>query len=597
MLFPQDSETREIKDLCGVWQFKADARGEGWSQEWFARPLAGAIPMPVPASYNDITQERSLRDHIGDVWYERSFFVPSAWQGRRVMLHFASATHKATAWVNGKKAAEHQGGYLPFQGEVTQAVRYGAENRLTVVVNNVLDWTTIPPGNVRTFADPQHPEGHTRQEYFHDFFNYAGIHRPVRLLCLPKVYISGMAVVTDIRGSDGVVTFSVETDGGAADLRVGLLDAEGREVAAGAGAQGSLKVANARLWEPGSPYLYTLVVQARGPGGALLDLYRLPVGIRTVKVTDKQFLINGKPFYFRGFGKHEDMDIKGKGLDEALMVKDYNLLQWIGANSFRTSHYPYAEEMLDLADRLGVAVISESAAVGMKGGQFFFSKDLTGELGKSMDRRLENHLQEMRELVIRDRNHPCVVMWSVANEPDTKVEGCEYYFKKVIDLTRQLDPTRPVTLIECLWPHQSRVSEFVDVISTNNYFAWYGDQGHPEVIPRGLDWLLRGWHDRFKRPVFLTEFGADTIAGFHADPPVMWSEEYQCEIMERHHETLDKLDFVIGEHVWNFADFMTAQGTGRAMGNRKGIFTRQRQPKAAAFVLRRRWQAMAARGK
>jgi beta-glucuronidase len=595
MLYPRESETREVKNLSGIWAFKPDKDGQGRAQQWHACPLTGAIPMPVPASYNDITQDVSLRDHIGDVWYERAFFVPAGWQGRRVLLRFGSATHRATAWVNGVQVAEHVGGYLPFAADVTSIVRYGGDNRVTVAVGNILDWTTLPPGDVRTFKDPQHPPGHRTQEYFHDFFNYAGIHRPVRLLCLPQVYISDLTVATDIRARDGVVNYAVFCDGDAAEIRVRLLDQEGKEAAQGGGLRGALTVKNAHLWEPGNAYLYTLVVEALDKNGARLDVDRLPVGIRTVKVAEKQFLINGKPFHFRGFGKHEDMDVKGKGLDEALVVKDFNLLQWIGANSFRTSHYPYAEEVLNLADQLGVAVISESASVGMKGGQAFFTTDLTADLGKTMEARLQNHLQEMRELVARDKNHPCVVMWSVSNEPDTKAEGADYYFKQVIELTRQLDPTRPVTVVECLWPHQSRVAQYVDVICDNNYFAWYGDSGHPEVIPHGLEWLLREWHAKFKKPVLLTEFGADTIAGFHADPPQMWSEEYQCEVLRRYHEVLDKLDFVIGEHVWNFADFMTKQGAGRVIGNRKGVFTRQRQPKAAAFVLRERWLKMAER--
>jgi beta-glucuronidase len=119
----------------------------------------------------------------------------------------------------------------------------------------------------------------------------------------------------------------------------------------------------------------------------------------------------------------------------------------------------------------------------------------------------------------------------------------------------------------------------------------YGDGGHTEVVRHNLTWLLNEWFKTFGKPVLVTEFGADTIAGFHEDPPVVWSEEYQCELLEEHLRVFESLDFVIGEHVWNFADFMTRQGTGRAVGNRKGVFTRQRKPKAAAFLLRRCWSS------
>nr|WP_211205045.1 glycoside hydrolase family 2 TIM barrel-domain containing protein [Halobacteroides halobius] len=100
---------------------------------------------------------------------------------------------------------------------------------------------------------------------------------------------------------------------------------------------------------------------------------------------------------------------------------------------------------------------------------------------------------------------------------------------------------------------------------------------------------LRNWREHFKKPLIMSEYGADTIAGFHQDPPVMFSEEYQCELLKRYHNIFDKLDFVIGEHVWNFADFATKQGVTRVLGNKKGVFTRQRQPKSAAHLLKERW--------
>jgi beta-glucuronidase len=242
-----------------------------------------------------------------------------------------------------------------------------------------------------------------------------------------------------------------------------------------------------------------------------------------------------------------------------------------------------------LADREGIVVIGESPAVGMKGGQPFFAAELGSQLAAGIAERLAHHLQVMREMIRRDKNHPCIVMWSVANEPDTKQDGCDAYFKAVFEETRRLDPTRPATLTECLWPHQSKASQFADVICYNTYVSWYGDPGRPEVIPYHLETILRGWHTRFKKPVLVTEYGADTIPGLHAEPAVMWSEEYQCELLRRYHEVHDRLEFVIGEQVWNFADFMTKQGTGRVYGNRKGVLTRARQPKMAAHLLRARW--------
>ncbi len=585
MLFPRDTETREVRDLSGIWNFRRDAKNEGRRKKWFARPLAGARPMPVPASYNDITQDAALRDHIGDVWYEREFVVPASWKGRRVVLRVGAAAHKAVVYVNGTEVTAHKGGYLPFEADVSDTVTYGAANRLTIVVDNILDFSTLPPGWLTERNDPRHPKGYRAQDYQFDFFNYAGLHRPVRLYATPKRHVDDLTITTDVKGDEGRVRYEVKTQGGRADVRVRLEDARGRTVAKGKGRAGTLSVAKARLWQPGKPYLYTLVTELVGTGGDVVDVYRLLVGLRTVKVRGNRFLINGKPFYFKGFGKHEDMDIKGKGLDEALNVKDANLLEWIGANSFRTSHYPYAEEMMDLADRLGLVVIDEAPAVGMN----FRRPEGTFVEGVLDDRLLDHHLDVMRELVARDKNHPSVVMWSVSNEPRTAEAGAGRYFKRVIDLTRRLDPTRPVTLVECLWPDQTKASQYVDVICINEYAAWYGDHGHTEVVPTTLQWLLGEWYKGFKKPIIVTEFGADTMAGLHLDPPAMWSEEYQVEIMRTHTEAFDRLPYVIGEHVWNFADFMTKQGAGRVDGNKKGVFTRRRQPKMAAHWLRERW--------
>jgi beta-glucuronidase len=586
MLLPRDSETREVRDLGGIWSFRTDEQGRGVEAGW---PAEGLEPptreMPVPSSYNDVTQEAAIRDLVGTAWYERSFFVPAGWEGRRIVLRFGSATHHATVWVNGTEAARHRGGFLPFEADVTAVVRCGEPNRVTVAVNNELDWTTLPTGELRTYDDAMHPEGFRKQEIHFDFFNYAGLHRPVKLLATPKTYVDDVTVLTDIEGEDGVVRYDVRVAGGDAAVRVRLLDADGYEVAAADGADDQLRVADAELWRPGRAYLYTLEIQALVDGG-VADIYRLPVGIRTVEVDGSRFLINGEPFYFRGFGKHEDADVRGRGYDDVITCKDFNLLEWIGANSFRTSHYPYAEEILEMADRRGVAVIAEAPAVGMN---FFdpnrpvFSDERVGPA------TLEHHLAVLREMIARDKNHPSVVVWLVANEPAAGEDAATDYFEPVAAEVRRLDPTRPVTVVNVPDFERCRIGHLFDVICVNSYYSWYFDPGHLELIETQLLRELRGWHEKYHKPVVVTEYGADAVAGLHEDPPRMFTEEYQCEFLRRYHAVFDRLDFVVGEHVWNFADFMTKQGVKRVVGNRKGVFTRQRQPKAAAHLLRERW--------
>lgn len=590
MLFPKDTQTREVKDLSGVWRFKADRLNEGRERKWYEAPLQDTVPMPVPASYNDITQDAAVRDHIGDVWYEHTFTVPRSWSGDRIVLRVGSACHHAVVWVNGREAAAHKGGFLPFEADLSELVVCGGENRVTIVVNNVLTWQTLPPGRIKVFDDPKHPEGYRIQEYFHDFYNYAGLHRPVKLYRTPTVYIRDVTVTTDLEEDTGLVGYKVDVNGAGADVRVRLVDEEGRVAASGSGAQGVLRVEKARLWKPLQAYLYTLHVELEGQDGEPVDHYMLDVGIRTVKVEGDRFLINGEPFYFKGFGKHEDSDIRGKGLDHAINVKDFNLLKWLNANSFRTSHYPYAEEILDLADREGIVVIGEAPAVGFT---FFNYNDKVYAPDKANEETLAHHLDVLNEMIARDKNRPSIVMWSVANEAATFQEEAVPYFKEVSDTARRLDPTRPVTIVQWSLPDKCKVAQFFDVICVNRYYSWYADPGCLDLVEHQVEWELTGWHRGFNKPVIMSEYGADAIAGFHQDPPVMFTEEYQCEMLERYHKVFDRLDFVIGEHVWAFADFATKQGTTRINGNKKGVFTRQRQPKAAAHMLRKRWEQSA----
>lgn len=414
----------------------------------------------------------------------------------------------------------------------------------------------------------------------------------------PQRYIDDITVRTDIEGTTGLIYYKIQDeisqedsrrhdkDGLTTNLQVRLLDVNGVEVGSCRGAVGTIAVPDAHFWEPGAPYLYSFVAQLVDSRNTIVDEYPLPVGIRTVHVSEQGFFINNKRFYFQGFGKHEDSDIRGKGLDTVLNIKDFNLLKWIGANSFRTSHYPYAEEIMELADQLGVVVIDEAPAVGLNmwdRNQAVFVPDRIG------DALLKTHIQQLRELVQRDKNHPCVVMWSVANEAATYESGARPYFSRIAEAMRQLDVTRPMAIVEYTLPDESNVADLFDVVCLNRYLGWYTDSGNVEVIEKQLEEDLRRWYERFGKPILITEYGADTVTGFHQDPPVLFTEEFQCEFLTRYHRVFDRLDFVIGEQVWNFADFATKQSPTRVFGNRKGIFTRQRQPKAAAYLLRSRW--------
>ena len=589
MLRPSDTATRERKSLTGLWRFRLDPTGEGRSAGWFRGPLPEAGEMAVPASYNDISVDATTRDHVGEAWYQTTVQVPRGWDRQRVVLHVETATHRATVWVDDVEVVSHEGGYTPFEADVTGRARPGSEARITVAVDNTLTFQTVPPGVVLDT-----PEG-KRQKYWHDFFNYSGIHRPVWLYSTAPAHLTDLTVVTGLDGADGTVEYRTETDGAAgAEVRVVLRDADGREVATGSGASGALRVPDVHRWAPGDGYLYDLEVQLVNGTGTLLDSYHQSVGVRTVEVRGTEFLVNGEPVHFTGFGMHEDHATLGKAHNDALMLRDFALLEWIGANSFRTSHYPYSQDVLDHADRHGILVIDETAAVGMNmglGGGIFGTQGYTTFSPETINERTrEVHGQAIRELVARDKNHPSVVLWSIANEPESETEGAERYFEPLFTLTRELDPTRPVGFVNVmLAPHgKCRVSQFGDVLMLNRYYGWYVDTGDLDAAERAWEEELRAWAGEGK-PIIITEYGADTYPGLHTLPPTPWTEEYQVAYLDMNHRVFDRIDAVVGEQVWNFADFATTSGIMRVGGNKKGVFTRDRQPKAAAWALRRRW--------
>jgi beta-glucuronidase len=594
MLRPKDTQTRERKSLNGLWSFALDPEGAGRVARWWRGTLPGAREMAVPASFNDIAADAAVRDYFGDIWYQTTVRVPRGWDGERIVLHFESATHRATVWVDDTEVVSHEGGYTPFEADITDHVQAGHQVRVTVLVNNTLSFQSIPPGVIEDT-----PAG-KRQRYWHDFFNYAGVHRTVWLYSTPRRYVSDVTVVTGLDGSTGTVQYTAVMDGpeGRADdaeheVTVTLRDADGIQVASGAGATGTLSVSNVHKWGPGDGYLYDLEI-ALTSGGGTVDSYHQSVGIRTVEVDGIRFLINGEPFYFTGFGKHEDISVLGKGHSDAYMVHDFELLKWIGANSFRTSHYPYSEDVLDYADRQGIVLIDETAAVGLNmglGGGIFGGQGYTTFSPETInDQTQQVHAQAIRELIARDKNHPSVVLWSIANEPESDTGAAEDYFRPLFDVAREADPTRPVGFVNVmLAPHgRCRVSQFGDVLMLNRYYGWYVNTGDLDAAELAWDQELRGWASEGK-PIIITEYGADTLPGLHSVTPQPWSEEYQVAYLDMNHRVFDRVDAVVGEQMWNFADFATTSGIMRVGGNKKGAFTRDRQPKAAAFALRQRW--------
>lgn len=587
MLYPTMTETRNVIDLSGIWSFKLiEYKGE----YDVTTEIDTDLQMAVPGSYNDQGVVSSIRNHVGKVVYETTFTIPNVLQQERQVLRFGSATHEAEVFVNGQKVVSHRGGFLPFEVEINDVVQKG-KNRLTVIVNNILDDSTLPVGNFKEVKDSKGNIKAVNEPNF-DFFNYAGLHRPVKIYTTPKEhYIEDIVIVPHVDGQNAQVEYTVKASGNQS-IQVDIVDQEGHIVASENGAESTVEIENIHLWQPGDGYQYTLAVSIKADD-EVIDYYEEPFGVRSIEVKNGQFLINGEPFYFKGFGKHEDTYYHGRGLNEVSNIQDLNLMKWIGANSFRTSHYPYSEEMMRLADEQGVVVIDETTAVGV---HLNFSAALDGSQNTDTWKKIrtkEDHEQVIKELIARDKNLACVVMWSIANEPDSASLGAKEYFEPLVNLAKELDPqNRPCTIVTLLnsLPDVCQVQDLVDVICLNRYYGWYVQSGDLEAAKEALRQELDGWLEKQPdKPIMFTEYGADTVVGLHAIDDIMFTEEYQVKYYEANHEIIDQCPNFVGEQVWNFVDFETSNGVIRVQGNRKGIFTRERRPKAVAHYFRKRW--------
>lgn len=559
MLRAQSNEMRDLRTLDGVWDI------------CFIDKESHKRKVAVPSSINDLYTEDKLRNYMGKVVYEREFFVPTHWQEKEIFIQFEAVSYFAKVFVNGTELGSHETGYTPFEFNISKVINWGKENKLVVEVSNPLTGETIPQSNIvdlNWIFNSHYPNVNF------DFFPYMGIHRHVHLYSVEKKHFTNIKVDTQISGQDGMVEVRGEIVGSGEVLVE--IDGQQEKVETIQGKfKKSIVVPEAKLWNVGEPNLYTVKLSLV-ENEKIVDTYRQRIGIREIKVIGNKFLVNNKEVYFKGFGKHEDFHIVGKANVDAVNIRDFELMKWINANSFRTSHYPYSEDILDLADEYGFLVISETPAVSIN---FKFATEKT----------LEVHKQTLKEMILRDYNHPSVVMWSVANEPQSCHEDSNEYFKPLAALSRELDRTRPVTLVSCFVPDDYAMQHF-DVCCINKYPGWYEIPGDIEEAAKSMSTMLDTIYNKYKIPILITEFGADCVAGMHSLPSEMWSEEYQKELIMELIEVMRSKDYVIGEHIWNFADFRTAQKFIRVNGNKKGVFTRERQPKMVAHSLKEKWK-------
>ena len=581
----QENQVRKYKKIDGLFQFKADWEQVSMKEHW-EKGLKGYRYLAVPASWNDQTEE--LKEFFGTGWYEKEIWIPENWRNKEIWIRLEGVSIGCQVFLDGQRVGNHRGIGLPFEWNISHLVQPGKKHRLDIAVEGKPEPCDLPPARL---DDGKENEGvfHFYPAVSYDYFPYAGIHRSIYLYAVHPKRLTGIHIdthlehLTDTTAEiDCRLTFSEKMNG---KVRLSLLNPEQKiefieEEPLYAENDAALKktfvLGQSCLWDVDSPSLYQLLVELFDDRGQKTDEYIQNFGIRKIEIKEDQLLLNGKKRFLKGFGKHEDFILSGKGFQPVVLVKDYDLLKWIGANSYRTSHYPYDSSYLDYADEQGILVIAETPFVGLN--QRMFQKEIS-----------ERACEIIRQMIERDYNHPSVIMWSLANEPVVSSEEGKEFFRKMAQTAKECDQTRPITYAAHMEPEDNLGMEFFDVVSINKYYGWYEQPGEIEKGTKCLLECMDRFHDTFHKPVLLTEFGADAAVGMHSFPARMFSEEYQSELLKTQYLAARTKKYCIGTHIWAFADFQTPQAITRVMGNKKGVFTRDREPKLAAHTIRELW--------
>jgi beta-glucuronidase len=540
--------------------------------------LAGDWPVPVavPGSWNEQLGELGLMNFTGSVRYTRKVFVPERAAGRRIALHFGSADYAADVFWNGRKVGESGSPKLPFDVELTGIAQAGEVGELMVIVTcEVPEHGPMQRVTSEDYVNERRPKDEYWPAVRFDFFPFGGLNRSVTLNLLPKACLGPPVIRTAWAASGGILDVWCP---GANRLLLEGAGMDRQDVACG-------EINHVKPWSPEAPTLYTLTLQKLNADGEVEDEISRRIGFRTFEIAGQSALLNGAAFELKGFGKHEDTPIAGRGVNLPYLVKDFHLLKWAGANSVRTSHYPYDEAFLDLADEMGILVISEVFSVNL-------------DFRRTDGRDLAAHKDALSRQMLRDGHHACVIAWSLANEPGYLGE-VEYreksapYWRELFSHARTVDASRPLTVANVQYAGiDDPAFDESDFLSINRYFGWYTEPGQIERACDRLVETLDILSARHSKPIFLAEFGADAVAGMHSTTDQMWTEDYQSDLIEAYWRVIDTHPACLGGHVWNFADFRTAQHGRRAVLNRKGVFTRERDPKRAAFTLRRLWSGV-----
>ena len=528
----------------------------------FTGPDGKTVPVQLPHTWNAQDGQDGGNDYWrGSCTYRTSFSCPDFDPAsQQVWLQFDGVNASAEVLLNGKPVCKHDGGYSTFRAQVTDLL--AEENVLTVLVDNSI--------NDRVY--PQKA----------DFTFYGGIYRDVSLLIVSKDHIAldhfggpGVRVTPVVRELQAKVKVDTLVEG-SGEVAVSLLDASGRLVAQGSGANASLELEHPHLWDGvRDPYLYTCLVQLQ-KNGQTVDEVKIPVGIRTFSVNAKKgFFLNGRPYPLHGVSRHQDRKGLGNAITPEMHEEDMALIQEIGANTIRLAHYQHDQYFYDLCDRCGMIVWAEIPYIS-----------------EHLPRGRENTIQQMKELITQNYNHPSIVCWGVSNEitisTKDKADMLDNH-RELNELCHKMDSSRLTTLAcYAMCGPFNPVAHITDLVSWNLYLGWY-------VPGLFLNDLWMGFFHLVypNRPLGFSEYGAEGMPNLHSAHPRRGdhTEEYQAKYHEYMLKCFDRHPWLWATHVWNMFDFAAdARDQGGEPGmNHKGLVTFDRKTKKDSFYLYKAW--------
>lgn len=500
----------------------------------------------VPGDWN--SQDDKLFFYEGTVWYHKDFDLKKQ-AGHRYILYFGAVNYSAKVYVNGGKVGEHEGGFTSFQFDITDELEDG-KNFVVVKVDNRREREQVPTVNT-------------------DWWNYGGITRSVRILELPRNTIEDYFVQLK-KDSQTQLEGWVKTTGASTEdvqLRIPALNLS-QTIRVDKNGFGRFSVAaKPQLWTPEAPKLYRVML-SHGD-----EVVEDKIGFRTVSVDGEDILLNGKSLFLKGISIHEESPLRtGRAWSE----EDARiLLGWakeLGCNFVRLAHYPHNENMVKVADEIGLLVWSE---IPVYWTVLFDNKTV-----------YENAENQLREMISRDKNRASVILWSMANEtPDSKPRL--RFISDLAKTARKLDNTRLITaaLDTQSSDEYGRViddplSGVVDVIGINSYCGWYG--GTPESCA-GLK-----WRSDYNKPVIMSEVGGGALQGYHGDANQRWTEEYQAAVYRHNLAMMDNIPFLRGITPWILKDFRSPRRPLpdiQDFWNRKGLISDSGIKKLAWQVL------------